>query len=247
MFNCNEELSKEQLQKIKKIIQIDSFREINDIVNICDLEQDEENIIKNIKDYIWTYLANRKTSNFFTSVNTFISFIENYYNSKEPNFTLPSRDGSLFDTKHDLLWICNGYHIHGDLRYLKNLNRRGFYMLGAYLGCNHKIYLSRNSMRSRRWPVSEEIVKEVDYNPLLAESFFNYFSQPVASYYLLRNNLKPFNEILTPFFLRDNQELLHLQDLYIEHGNNFMDTHTNRLNLLKDNLALRYKEKMDPE
>ena len=247
MFNCNEELSKEQLEKIKKIIQIDSFREINDIVNICDLEQDEENIIKNVKDYIWTYLANRKTSNFFTSVNTFISFIENYYDSKEPNFTLPSRDGNLFNPEHDLLWICNGHHIYGDFRYLKNRNTHGFYMRGAYLGCNHKIYLCRNSMQARQWPVSEEIINEVDYNPLLAESFFNYFSQPVASYYLLRNNSMPFNEILTPCFLRDNQELLHLKDLYIEDGINFIDTHTNRLNLLKDNLALLYKDKMDPE
>jgi len=249
MFDCKEEFSKEQLEKIKRIIQIDSFREINDIVNICDLDQDEENIIKNVKDYIWSYLAQVRDGQFFTSVNTFISFIENYYNFKEPNFTLPSNDGDLFDPKYDLLWICNGYHIYGDYRYSKNSNTHGhgFYMLGSYLGCNHKIYLARNSMRSRQWPVSLEIAKEVDYNPLLAESFFNYFSQPVASYYLLRNKSKPFNEILTPFFLKDNQELIHLQDLYIEDGNNFMDTHTNRLNLLKDNLALRYKEKMDAD
>lgn len=247
MFDCKEEFSKEQLEKITKIIQIDSFREINNIVNICDLDQDEENIIKNVKDYIWTFLANRKSSHFFTSVNTFISFVENYYNSKKPNFTLPSSDGNLFDPKYDLLWICNGHHIYGDYRYLKNRYTHGFYMRGAYLGSNHRMYLSRNSMRARQWPVSKEIVKEVDYNPLLAESFFNYFSQPVASYYLLKNDLMPFNEILTQSFLKNNQELIHLQDLYIEDGNNFIDTHTNRLNLLKDNLVLRYKEKMDAD
>ena len=50
MFDCREELSKEQLKRIKNLIYTDNFRIINNIIHACDLNQDEDKIIKNIKD-----------------------------------------------------------------------------------------------------------------------------------------------------------------------------------------------------
>lgn len=245
MFDCPEDFSQEQLRKIKSIIQIDDFRKINTIVNICDLNQNEEDIIKNIKDYIWTYLANNNSSDFSLSVNNFISFVENYQKKSNPQFTLPSQDGKVCNLKNDLLVISNGYHIHKDFRYLKFCNANGLYMKNSYLGSNHKVYLSKKSMQSKTLGVSREIVKEVDYNSLVAESFFRYFLQPVASYYLLQEDSQPFNLLFTPSFLKDNQELIHLSDFDVEEDNNYFDTHSNRLKILKDNLQVRYGNKMD--
>ena len=101
-------------------------------------------------------------------------------------------------------------------------------------------------MKSKNLNVSNSTKEEVDYNPLVAESFFRYFNNSVASYYVLKDNLSPFNTILTPSFLNDKQELIHLSDFYVEEDG-FVDTHTNRLNIIKNNLALRYKNKMHNE
>ena len=98
MFDCKEELSVEQLDKIKSIIKTDVFQNINSIIYICDLNQDEDNIIKNIKDYIWIYLSNRNEQKFSNKVDSFISFINNYPNIRKPSFILPSNDGKIIIT-----------------------------------------------------------------------------------------------------------------------------------------------------
>ena len=245
MFDCKEELSKEQLSRIKRIIRIDYFNIINDIVHICDLNQDEDKIIKNIKDYIWIYLSNRNTSEFSLKVDNFISFIENYQTIKRPEFTLPSKDGKIPNLNHDYLVICNGHHIYNDFRYLKQRNVNGLYMGESYLGSNHKIYLSKRSMRSKSLEVSNETKIEVDYNSILAESVFNYFSQPVANYYLIKTNSSPYNSIFTANFLEDNQELVHLSDMFIEDNDECLDTHTDRLKIIIDNIRRRYQKDMN--
>ena len=245
MFDCNEDFSKDQLEKIIEMVNSKNFYEINSVVNICDLNQSEEKVIKNIKEYIWIYLSNMDSNSFSVSVNNFIMFVENYSTIHTPQVVLPSLDGKVHRLNHDLLVICNGYHIHGDFRYMKQCNTNGLYMNDAYLGSDHKIYLSKKSMLSRSLPVSDNIIYEVDYNSLLAESVFNYFSQPVANYYLLKDTVSPFNVIFTLNFLKDNQELIHLSDLCNKEGDSYVDTHTNRLKLIKDNLAMRYKNTMD--
>jgi hypothetical protein len=241
MFTCREELSKDQLKRIKKIIHLDDFKKINSIINICDLNQSEEDIIKNIKDYIWLLLANRRTSEFPHKVDNFISFIENYPNIKRPSFTFPSKDGKIHELSDDYLVVCNGYHIYHDYRYLNGRRVNGLYMQESYLGTDHKIYLSKKSMKSRTLPVSRETSMEVDYNSLLVESVFNYFSEPVASYYLVKTNAIPYNSIITPSFLESNQELIHLRDLDDEERENTIDTHSNRLNIIINSLTKRYK------
>ena len=244
MFDCHEEFSKEQIDRIKKIIQTDDFQIINSITHICDLNQAEDSIIKNIKDYIWIYLTNRNSSDFSVKVDEFISFIENYHTIKKPNFTNPSSDGNIHFLKDDYLMICNGHHIYNDFRFLKNMTTNGLYMGESYLGTDHKIYLSKRSMRSKSLGVSSETAKEVDYNSLLAESIFNYFSQPVAHYYLLKTNYNIFNSIFTTNFLNDNQELVHLADLFTEENDDYLDTHTNRFNIIREGLRRRYKKNM---
>ena len=89
MFDCHEEFSQEQLARIKKIIQTDDFREINAIVHACDLDQDEEIIIKNIKDYIWIYLSHRFSNIFHQQTDDFLFFVENYQNIRTPRVLSP--------------------------------------------------------------------------------------------------------------------------------------------------------------
>ena len=244
MFDCKEELSVEQLDKIKSIIKTDVFQNINSIIYICDLNQDEDKIIKNIKDYIWIYLSNRNEKEFSNKVDSFISFINNYPNIRKPSFILPSNDGKIMDLDSDYLVLCNGHHIYNDFRYLKPGNVNGLYMQESYLGSDHKVYLSKRSMRSKSLEVSNETAKEVDYNSLLAESVFNYLGQPTASYYLMRTSRSPFNSIFTPNFLSDNQELIHLEDMDIIDENN-LDTHTNRLNRIIKTITNRYRKDMN--
>lgn len=245
MFDCREELSKEQLKRIKNLIHTDNFRIINDIIHICDLNQDEDKIIKNIKDYVWIYLSGYSSREFANKVDYFIKFIENYSSIKKPEFISPSSDGKIRRLKDDYLVICNGHHIYNDFRYLKGRNARGLYLQESYLGSDHRIYLSKRSMKSKSLPVSDEIEKEVEYNSLLAESVFNFFSQPVASYYLVKTNSNPYTSIFTPNFLKDNQELIHLEDLVDEDYNGAIDTHTDRLNIIISSLTKRYKDKMN--
>jgi len=245
MFGCKEELSEKQLERIKKFIKTDNFYEINNIIIICDLNQNEDEIIKNIKDYIWTFLANSDKNIFSQKVDYFISFIENYSNIKRPSFTLPSKDGMIKNITDDYLVVCNGYHIHHDFRYLKDRRVNGLYMQESYLCSDHKVYLSKKSMRSRALQVSRETMMEVDYNSLLVESVFNYFSQPVANYYLVRTNLSPYNSIFTPSFLDNNQELIHLSDFVDEDKEDSLDTHSNRLNIIINSLTKRFKGVMN--
>lgn len=245
MFDCREELSKEQLKRIKNLIHTDNFRIINDIIHICDLNQDEDKIIKNIKDYVWIYLSGYSSREFANKVDYFIKFIENYSSIKKPEFISPSSDGKIRRLKDDYLVICNGHHIYNDFRYLKGRNARGLYLQESYLGSDHRIYLSKRSMKSKSLPVSDKIEKEVEYNSLLAESVFNFFSQPVASYYLVNTNSNPYISIFTPNFLKENQELIHLEDLVDEEYNGALDTHTDRLNIIISSLTKRYKDKMN--
>jgi hypothetical protein len=86
MFDCYEELSNEQENRIKKLIQTGDFRIINNIINACDLNQDEDRVIKNIKDYIWRFLSNYSRKDFSKKVDNFIFFIENYHNINKPVF-----------------------------------------------------------------------------------------------------------------------------------------------------------------
>ena len=243
MFTCREKLSNEQLNSIKTIIHTDDFKKINSIVNICDLEQSEDKIIQNVKDYIWLFISNSHSSLFNVDVNNFIDFFKNYSNNKKPVFTYPSENGEIKDLRYDFLVICNGYHIKHDYSYMHGGSVNGLYMAESYLGTDHKIYLSKRSMRVRALPVSDEAKMEVDYNSLLAESVFRYFSQPVASYYLGKRIVTPYNIILTPNFLDSNQELIHLSDLP-NNNDKYPFTHTGRLNMIIDCLTDRYKKNM---
>ncbi len=245
MFDCKEEFSIEQLDKIKRIIQTDDFRIINSITNICDLNQEEDKIIKNIKDYVWHILSRYNSVYFSEKVDSFITFVENYPSIKTPKFSLPSSDGKIHNLKTDYLVICNGHHIHNDYRYLKKVHANGLYMHDSYLGSDHKVYLSKKSMKSRTLPVSDDTEIEVEYNSLLAESVFKYFSQPVASYYLIWTNSNPYTLIVTPNFLEKNQELIPLEDLMTDDNNDDLDTHTNRLNIIINSLTRRYKDNMN--
>ena len=244
MFDCTEELSKEQLKRIKNLIYTDNFRIINNIIHACDLNQDEDKIIKNIKDYVWKFLSGYSSREFANKVDYFIRFIEDYSSIRKPEFISPSSDGQTRRLKDDYLVICNGHHIYNDFRYLKGSNARGLYLQESYLGSDHRIYLSKKSMKSKSLPVSDEIEIEVEYNSLLAESVFNFFSQPVASYYLIKTNSSPYTSIFTPNFLKENQELIHLEDLVSEEFKGNLDTHTNRLNIIISSLTKRYKDKM---
>lgn len=245
MFDCHEELSKEQLDRIKSIIHTDVFQEINSIINICDLNQNEDKIIENIKNYVWHFLSKYSSREFSNKIDHLITFIENYSSIKRPEFISPSGDGNIKRLKSDYLVICNGHHIYNDFRYLKHGNAHGLYLQESYLGSDHKIYLSKKSMKSKSLPVSDDIEIEVEYNSILAESVFNYFSQPVASYYLIKTNTSPYTSIFTPNFLKENQELIHLEDLVSEDNKSNIDTHTNRLNIIINGLTKRYRDKMN--
>ncbi len=243
MLDCTEEFSQKQLEILKRIIHTDVFREINSIVNICDLNQDEDKILDNIKTYIWDYLAKSFAKAFSKNVDYLIEFINDYQNKKETVFNEPSKDGNIINLKQNLLVVCNGYHIYHDFRSLKPYCTFGLYMRDTYLGTDHQLYFAKASMKSKELRVSPEAREEVDYNSLLAESVFHYFSQPVANYYLLDDKEFPYNAILTPNFLKKNQELIHLIDIY--EYEKHLDTHTYRLELIKKNLEKRYKSKMN--
>ena len=243
MFECSEEFSKEQLMRIKKMIHTEKFRYINSIIHACDLDFEEKLIIKHIKEYIYNYLSNRSPRNFSIEVDEFISFVENYSFIRTPRVLSPSENGLIKDRIQDIFPICNGYHIYGDFRCLKNNHFRGFYRRESYLGTDHKIYLSKDSMCSRELEVSNETRIEVDYNSLLSESVFNYFSQPVAKYYLLKDRSSFYTMLLTPNFLGSNQKLIHLDELGIEDIK--ANTHTNRLRVIKNGIVNLCQNKMD--
>ena len=245
MFECEEKIPSDLLGIIKDIIQTDTFKEINDIVNICDLNQDIKDVIKNIEEYIWDHIAGHNKEEFPKAVRKFITFFENYQNKKSPNFTLPSKDGDLKNIKKDLLSISSGYHIYKDYRFFKK-RVNGFYMKGAYLGTDHAIYLAKKSMISRSLPVNDEIKWEVDFNPIMASEVFSFFEKPAASYYVAKQDGYPFKIILTRSFLKENQELISLSDLYgdVLDDEDIIDTYTSRINIIKNNLFLRYKDKL---
>ena len=108
---------------LKKCIKEPWFINLSDLVNICDMNGDEENILQNIKDYIWIFLAKRREEEFASATKKFLNFLEAYNSKKEPCFK-GRGEGELFDTTQDLLQISNGYHINGSF----NRNRNNVFL-----------------------------------------------------------------------------------------------------------------------
>ena len=242
MKNTNAQFTEEQEKTLKRYIKETWFEALNDLVNICDLSSDENTILQNIKDYIWTYIINYKKEEFYNGAEKLIQFFDSYKSGKEPRFTQKGQ-GGLFDITEDLLYSANGYHIYGKFKRPNSSQKihstNGFYSIGAYIGTDRAAYLGKRSMISKNLPVKKEIKKQVDYNSIVAQFAFEYFDQPVARYYLLEESTNPYNVILSKNFLQDNQELVHFSDLY--DGSESTDTYLGRIAMMESNIEMRYK------
>ena len=224
------------------------FIELNDLVSICDLSGNEDSILQNIKDYIWCVLAKNRDEEFNSATKNFLQFIVSYNNNKEPCFKGKS-DGSTFDTTQDLLEISSGYHI--SVAFMRqNLKKRayatnGLYSFGSFIGTDHIEYLAKRSMTSKGLSASNEIRKQVDFNPIMAQCTFEYFNEPVAEYFLVHEKSHPFRVILSKNFLKTNQELVHFKDLYSSNSyvaDDTMDSYAGRMEMMESNISIRYRK-----
>lgn len=238
----------EQEELLKRYIKEPWFKELNDYANICDLDCDENTILQHIKNYVWIFLARSNEEEIENSAKKFLQFLQDYKDTKEPCFKGKS-EGDTFNTTEDLLWLSNGYHIYGNLtRFQANkkaLTANGMYSFGSYIGTDHSIYLAKRSMKQKALPVSTDDRKEVDYNSIIAQCAFEYFQEPVAEYYLLRDTNNPFRAILSKNFLKDNQELIHFSDLYSDPYST--DIYSERIAMMKSNIEMRYKNLLGEE
>ena len=245
MKNYEGQFEKEEEVVLRQYIKEPCFKELNDLVSICDLSSGEESVLQNIKDYIWNYLAYNHEEEFASATKKFLQFMESYISREEPCFKSKSQ-GDTFDMTQDLLEISNGYHI--SLAFMKqNLSKRayttnGMYSFGSFVGTDHNEYLAKRSMNLKVLPIDPDNRKEVDYNSIIAQCFFEYFREPVAEYYLLSDRNNPFRVILSKNFMKENQELVHFSDLYsFSDSTDLMDKYSARIALIESNIEMRYK------
>ena len=243
----NKQLNEEDDIKLRRYVQEEWFEELNSITNLCDNEANENTKIQNIKDYVFIYMTTGREEEFSERIKELIQYMEAYKAEKNPEF-LGKSEGKTFDINKDLLYISNGYHINGKAKFMNNARyvaTNGMYSSGSYMGTDHKIYLAKRSMNSRKLPVSPENKKEVDYNSIMAQTLFEYFDEPVSEYYLMHKENSPCNIILTKNFLKNGQELIHLSDMYCKDED--VDTYSGRRKVIKRNLEMRYKNIIDNE
>ena len=193
---------KEHEDRLRIYIKEPWFKELNDIVGLCNLSDSEESILQSIKDYISTnikepsYLyvnpSNKENcaiidkNNFNEATRRFIKFMESYKKRDKPKF------GEKDELLDSLLKITASFQKRA----------KGFYFYGLYLGTDHSIYLAKKSMLQRGLEASRINRSEVNYNPIMAQHTFEYFGVPVAEYFLGYTKIYPYRLIITKSFLR---------------------------------------------
>lgn len=206
MLKYDVKFEEKQVVLLKKYIKNPLFKELNELLNICDLNSDENNILQNIRNYICICLSAYSQEMFINAVNRFLKFLKSYFDKKEPNIKRQSPDGKPYYNTEDLLPVSNGYHIDGTLNRIENYCRisstNGLYSFGTFIGTDGIVYLAKKSMKSKDLMVSEPVKKEVDYNSIIAQIVFEHFGEPVANYFLIRNEKYPYLIILSQRFLR---------------------------------------------
>ena len=200
-----------QTEQIVNFLEEDWFLDLCSKAHIFDTNQSDMN--KNfecIKEYIFTYYAYSKVENFTNAVDIFINFFKDYSKNKIPNF-ISSPTSSKYDITTDLLYCSNGHHIYNDFRFASSLPTvKGNYVKGIYIGTDHSYYIGKNSMRKSL----HDLQPSIEYNALVAQAFFEYFNQPVAQYFLLKQDTSPFGITLSKSFLDSNQELIGFDEFY---------------------------------
>ena len=194
------------------------------------LKSIEESILYDFKHYIVFYIGTMEMLQEKTEV--FKKLCEKYKENTEiPNFIKNENTGKIIS-----IWEANLLRIQN-----RPNATNGYYSVGAYLGTDGNIYFLKKSMASKQWPVQMENAKELDYNPIIAQVFFDFFDQPVAEYYLLKKDTFPYKFILTKNFLKKGQELIPFSAFY-EGENNFESkTRLGRMKTMERNLEMRYK------
>lgn len=200
-----------QTEQIINFLKEDWFRDLCSKANVFDKDETDMNkIFECIKEYIWTYYAYSSVDDFTNAVDIFINFFKDYSKNKIPSF-ISSPTSSKYDITTDLLYCSNGRHIYNDFRFASSLTTvKGTYVKGIYIGTDHSYYIGKDSMRKSL----HDLQPSIEYNALVAQAFFEYFNQPVAQYFLLKQGTSPFGITLSKCFRKSNQELIGFDEFY---------------------------------
>lgn len=242
-----ENFNEEQKEKLKRYYKEDWFKELNELVNICDLDQNEEVILEHIKNYI-KYFVKQREMTFSERVDMFIKALEAYSNKENIPFE-KDEEGRIINLSKSGFTEENGFYMKDKKVELTAHKQLGLYYRNIYVSTDRKIYLVKIAMDNKGQISGYEKGIETEYNPVLAQNIFEYFEEPVAKYLVAKIEGFPNRIILTENFLQKNQELIHLCDFYElekdeQDSSEEKDTHSSRLKLIENNLRIRYERQM---
>lgn len=236
--------TKEHIEKIENFIKTEWFKELNESVLMCNLNDSENEIIQQIKRYIIFFMGRNSYNNDFNTLsNKFINFLEKYSRKEPPKFE--KDENGFVNLLGSALPCGNGYNIDNKFKMGKRPIFNGMYIIGTLVATNGDFYLEKTDMNKRELYVSPNSKQETRYNPILAERVFGFFNVPVASY-MLANNY-PYTSILSKNFLQKNQEMIGFDELYSFNQNDEPDTYSKRIEMLENNIKMRYSTLLNTE
>ena len=229
----------EQEEKLKENLEEDWFKELNGKVNMYDEEASIETQIEHIKNYIIHYCQ----SGFQATQEDVDNFFDllSYYETKTYREPIRNKDG-VIEIKKSGFNSGNAFYT----RHVKPLirgNAKGAFLDGILVTTDGKEYIKKFAMDADAKLNSFKHHKQSRYNGTIAHEVFEYFGEKSASY-LPAIYMAPAYYVITENFLSRNQELINLSDFFQDKEEY---NHAQTLDLLENNIRIRYKNNMEED
>lgn len=241
-FGAKVEFTEEQVERLKRCLDEEWFKELNEKVNMYDEEASTEIQIEHIKKYIM-YVCQADFQATQEDVDNFFDLLS-YYETKTYREPIRNKDG-VIEIKKSGFNSGNAFYTKHPKPMIRG-NGKGRYIDGIFVTTDRKEYIKKFAMDADAKLSNFKHHEQSRYNGTIAHEVFEYFGEKSATY-LPAIYMAPAYYVITENFLGKNQELINFDNFFIFGHWKEQYNHSEILELLGENINIRYKNSMSEE